>query len=120
MFIEYAVSEEGQKRIEELGESFPVNEQVFDRMFESEKAANYRYTIENRDGKNVTLDATGIKTDDYKEWKKEIKDYKTPVYQDTVIREIVLNMAMDYINGEEELQDAVNKCVQGVELYLNE
>lgn len=120
LFIEYAVSEEGQKRIEELGESFPVNEQVFDRMFESEKAANYRYTIENRNGKNVTLDATGIKTDDYKEWKKEIKDYKTPVYQDTVIREIVLNMAMDYINGEEELQDAVNKCVQGVELYLNE
>lgn len=120
LFVDYAVSEEGQKRIAEIGEGFPVNQAVFDRIFESEDTKDQEYVIENRNGKNITLKAKKIKNSDYQQWKKKIADYQTAVYQDTVIQELVLTTAMDYINGDLTLDKALDQCAQGVELYLNE
>ena len=119
-FVEYAVSEEGQTRIANIGESFPVNQKVFDKVFEMEDTKDLEYVIEDRNGKNVSLNAKKIAKGDYAKWKKIIDDYQTVGYQDTVIREIVLTTAMDYINGALTLEKAIDQCTQGVELYLNE
>ena len=120
-FVEYAVSEEGQKRIKDLEEGFPVNEVSLDQVFKSEYAKSYEYAIEDRDGKQVVVKAEGnIKKDDYRKWKERLKGYKTPTFQDAVIREMVLNAAADYMNGNLELDAAVKQCAQSIELYLNE
>lgn len=119
-FVEYAVSEEGQKRIAGIGESFPVNQVIFDHIFESEDTRKQEYVIEDRNGKNITLKAKNIEISDYKQWKKNIAGYQTAVYQDTVIKELVMTTAMDYINGALTLEESVDQCAQGVELYLNE
>lgn len=120
-FVEYAVSEEGQKRIKDLEEGFPVNEVSLDQVFKSEYAKSYEYAIEDRDGKQVVVKAEGnIKKDDYRKWKDRLKGYKTPAFQDAVIREMVLNAAADYMNGNLELDAAVKQCAQSIELYLNE
>lgn len=120
-FVEYAVSEEGQKRIKDMEDGFPVNEVSLDQVFKSEYAKSYEYAIENRDGKEVVVKAEGnIKKDDYRKWRKKVEEYKTPAFQDAVIREMVLNAAADYMNGNLELDAAVKQCARSIELYLNE
>lgn len=119
-FLEYAMSEEGQSRIAKLFECFPINETVFDQIFNLNMIKQSEYSIENRDGDEITIISSGITKADVENWKNIQQTFKQSIYNDKVIKNLVMDAIEKYVNEEKTLDEAVEYCVQRIGLYVNE
>ncbi len=111
--VEYMLSDEGQRDVVENGGYFPVSRKIIEEELEAFGEEDF-YT----DGghHHVKAFSEGAK----EEIMAAVDNLKYESYSDVYLMEIILSGAMDYINGNETLENAVTKTVSKANIYLAE
>lgn len=116
-FVQYALSEEGQERVAAGYTCFPIHKDVFKRTFVN---YDYEYTMDDQNNREISLNSKKISNKELESLKKRATEEMTLAYPDTTVKTIIMRFLEDYINGEMTLDQAVQQCIQSINLYLNE
>ena len=121
-FIAYALGAEPQKLTEEQG--FPVNTDALSWFYKkNENDINnfYGYDLTSLDdSKTFTFDIKWISSKQAKEFDEYIRTLDTPFTVDKATEQIIVNNALDCLNGAVSASEAASKTVSQLELKMKE
>ena len=110
-FINLALSEEGQKQ---MNEGFSINRVALTQ--ECENSSNY-YIESSYGDKSVTLDIKKISKKQKEELIALLESLDTPAWTDRVVEDLVLSEGKKYLQGKQSLEDTVSAIAGKVQLY---
>lgn len=111
-FLSYLLNKESQK-VDIVG-GFPLNKKAFDEVMKAKDLSG-----------EIGLVNSGVKTVSPSEkqlvdFKAMIEQLKTPIFENSIILDAVLEKADKCMNDEMSVEDAVNSILEKVNLYLSE
>lgn len=110
-FITLALSEEGQKQ---MNEGFSINRVALTQ--ECENSSDY-YIGSSYGDKSVTLDIKKISKKQKEELIALLESLDTPAWTDRVVEDLVLSEGKKYLQGKQSLEDTVSAIAGKVQLY---
>ena len=110
-FINLALSEEGQKQ---MNEGFSINRVALTQ--ECENSSDY-YIGSSYGDKSVTLDIKKISKKQKEELIALLESLDTPAWTDRVVEDLVLSEGKKYLQGKQSLEDTVSAIAGKVQLY---
>lgn len=100
------------------GNGFPINRTAF----ETQRANQNEYSVASSgaNGEVLSLEMKKMTDEEYDQLIKTVESLEKPALTNRIIRELVMNEGIKYLNGETTLDNAVTTIMQKVNLYLSE
>ncbi|HEY5584087.1 MAG TPA: extracellular solute-binding protein [Ruminiclostridium sp.] len=111
-FLTYLLSEEGQK-VDLLG-GFPINKNVFSEVMKAKDLTEEIGSVNN--GIKMVMPSEKQFTD----FTAMMEQLKTPIFQNSIILDAVLEASDKCLNDEISVDEAVNSIIAKINLYLSE
>ena len=111
-FLTYLLSEEGQK-VDILG-GFPLNKNVFNEVMKAKDLTEEIGLVNN--GIKMVMPSEKQITD----FTAMMEQLKTPIFENSIILDAVLEKTDKCLNDEISVEDAVNSIIAKINLYLSE
>jgi ABC-type sugar transport system, periplasmic component len=121
-FIEFMLSDESQKSNQGIG--LPINKKSLSESLraEYEKQDIFLAVLEKESGvvKNVNVEFVKPNEDEIKRLEEYVYSGVAMEFSNYVVKEIILEHAMNYAMGEEELNAAIDNIMQKISIYVME
>lgn len=100
------------------GNGFPINREAFKYPFTL--GIDDKETMKNSKGKEIELPCKSLPKKEQEKFFDMINELEEYTYIDTTIKEIVMEQAEKYINGEGTLEECTALAAEKVNLYQQE
>lgn len=116
-FISYMLGKEGQ---ETANDSFPVNQAVFDQQIAEDKVSDMSMGSSDDEGNYVEVNGIWPDARRRQELKGWVDNLTTPALPNRIIRQMVMEPVTDCLNGKITPEEAAQKAIKNLNLYLSE
>ena len=116
-FISYMLGKEGQ---ETANDSFPVNQAVFDQQIAEDKVSDMSMGSSDDEGNYVEVNGIWPDARRRQELKGWVDNLTTPALPNRIIRQMVMEPVTDCLNGRITPEEAAQKAIKNLNLYLSE
>ena len=116
-FISYMLSQEGQETIHD---GFPVNQTVFDKQIAEDKVSEMSMGSSDAEGNYIEVNGVWPDARRRQELKGWVDNLTTPALPNRIIRQMVMEPVNDCLNGKITPEEAAQKAIKNLNLYLSE
>lgn len=105
-----------------LGMGFPVNREAMEEELHKREGdeVNGMISWQDEDGNDSTLEISWPEADQLNKLEEMIESLDTPASADENVRDVVVELGVSALNGEMEIDEAVNEILNRIQIYLAE